>query len=130
MNRHRYSAGVSLLEVVIALAIVAITAGFIYQDTAFVTRQAADGRWRQVARALAQRKLVETECATLTAGITRGSFGGAFPEYTWTMTIEPAQVRRINISGVFAVRLLIEWKEVFKTDELQVETWLTEYHNG
>lgn len=81
-------AGFSLLEVMVALAIMAIVLVAVYQMHAQTLSMTAISGFYTEAPLLAQRKLAEIEQAGESLGPDAGDFGEDFPGYRWTVAVE------------------------------------------
>lgn len=80
--------GFTLLEVMIAMAILAIALVAVYQSQSQSVSMASDSRFLTTASLLAQSRMAEIDAtATLQAINTDGDFGDAFPDYRWQMEI-------------------------------------------
>jgi len=127
LKRLSMKSGVTLLEVLVAMGIVALVVGATSQGTAFLSRKLVEGRLAQTARALAQQKLAELEASTLVKGNFAGDFGDDFPRFTYRLAVDSANSRDVSIPGLFDVRLTVEWNDSYATDSLGLETFLAEY---
>lgn len=86
---HEQDSGFTLLEVMVALAIMAIVLVSVYRMHSQTLAMNAAARFYTQAPLLAQSKLAELESnsATLFAGDS-GDFGEDFPGYSWTVATE------------------------------------------
>lgn len=86
---RRFSDGFTLIEVLVALAIVTIALTSVYRLQSQTFRMSADTRFYTLAPMLAQGKLAEIEQQGLkNAADGSGDFGSAYPGYAWTVHIE------------------------------------------
>ena len=84
--------GFTLLEVMIAMAILAIALVAVYQSQSQSLSMASDSRFLTTASLLAQGRMTEIDAATslpLPAG--NGDFGDAFPDYKWEVEISDVE---------------------------------------
>lgn len=89
-NRTRTSffhAGFTLLEVTVALSIVAIVLLSVYRLHSQTILMGARSRFDSLAPLLAKQKLSETEIDLSRAGTGSGDFGDHFPGYDWKVTV-------------------------------------------
>jgi general secretion pathway protein I len=82
-------AGFTLIEVLVALAIITIALTSVYRLQSDTFRMSADGRFYTLAPLLAQSKLAEIERQGLkNSSDGSGDFGQEYQGYTWTVRIE------------------------------------------
>ncbi len=86
----RDSSAFTLLEVMIAIAILAITLATLYGSQAKSLSYATEARFDFVAPALAAAKLAELESRTRQLVSDKGDFGEDFPGFTWQIEIDTA----------------------------------------
>ena len=91
-TRHRFypvsGAGFTLLEVMIAVSIMAIVLVSVYKMQAQTISMNYMSEYRTTASLLAQQKIAEFEAASPDSVISdSGDFGDAFPGYRWQVTI-------------------------------------------
>jgi general secretion pathway protein I len=80
--------GFTLLEVMIAMAILAITLVTVYQSQSQSISMAGDSRFLTTASLLAQARMVEIDAADPREVVSgSGDFGEAFPDYTWQVEV-------------------------------------------
>ena len=88
-GRLRNVSGFTLLEVMVALAILAITLTSIYQLHSQTLMMSATARFYNQAPALATARLAEIERRGISEGNDgSGDFGQSYPGYAWTSTFE------------------------------------------
>ena len=81
--------GFTLIEVLVALAILAIALTSVYRLQGQSFLMSDEARFYTVAPLLAQRKLAEVERQGMkNAHDGSGDFGSSFPGYTWTVRVE------------------------------------------
>lgn len=93
--------GFTLLEVLVAIAILAISLTTIYGSQARSLALASEAQFRITASFLAGMKLAELESGT--AGLVNddGEFGDDYPGYSWKTTVENAVLQDIKeFSGI------------------------------
>jgi general secretion pathway protein I len=82
------AAGFTLLEVMVAMAILAISLVAVYQLQSQSISLATESRFRTSAALLAQSKMTEMEAmATLSNRSEDGDFGPDYPQYNWRMEV-------------------------------------------
>jgi general secretion pathway protein I len=86
MKNHRN--GFTLLEVMVAMSIIAIALVAILGSQSQSVSLAAEARFKTTASLLAQSKMAEMEAKNPADLVSEsGDFGEDFPEYTWTVTV-------------------------------------------
>lgn len=92
MTQNR-TKGFTLMEVMVAMAILAIVLVSIYQLQSQSISMSTDSRFMTTAALLAQSKMVETENApALSNKSENGDFGLDYPQYTWRLDISDTQL--------------------------------------
>jgi len=103
----RARAGYLLLEVLVALALMAFGLGAVLSALRVSLSAAERARRLSAATCLAQRKLAEVRALGLkTAGLREGGFGTDWPDYRWRTTVTPVQGHRF-----YATRVEVYWQE-------------------
>jgi general secretion pathway protein I len=112
---RRYAKGFTLLEVLVALAVLAIALISIYKLQGQTILMSANARFLTVAPQLAQAKLAEIELQD-TKDIADGSgdFGADHPNYNWNVSIEEIPTELITDKNYHLFRIEIN---VTKADE-------------
>jgi general secretion pathway protein I len=87
-TEKRSTAGFSMLEVMVALAIMAIVLVAVYRMHSQTLSMAAATRFQTEAPLLAQRKMAEIESSEDSIGPDSGDFGEDFPGFQWTVEVE------------------------------------------
>jgi general secretion pathway protein I len=102
---HRGRRGFTLIEVLAALLLVGIALPVIMQGFSIATRVGSTAKRRTEASALADAKLTElVATAQWQTGIQSGDFSPDWPDYAWTVQIQPW-----SDSGVDELDLTITW---------------------
>ncbi len=92
MKRNK-AKGFTLLEVMIAIAILAIALVSIFQLQSQSISMSTDSRFMTTAALLAQSKMVEVETnSSLSNRSDDGDFGPDYPQYTWHVEIGDTQL--------------------------------------
>ncbi len=80
--------GFTLLEVMIAMAILAITLVALYQSQSQTISMASDSRFLTTASLLAQTRMAEVDAADPRSVVSaNGDFGDDYPGYTWRLEV-------------------------------------------
>jgi general secretion pathway protein I len=100
--KQRKANGFTLMEVMIAMAILAIALVAVFQLQSQSISMSTDSRFMTTAALLAQSKMVEEEAgATLTNHKEDGDFGADYPQYIWRLEVsdtELAQFKKIQVT--------------------------------
>jgi general secretion pathway protein I len=96
------NAGFTLMEVLIAMAILAIAlVGVFYLQSQSIS-MSTDSRFMTTAALLAQSKIVEIESGVVSSGPAQdGDFGDDYPQYSWRMEITDTklpQFKKIEVT--------------------------------
>lgn len=98
----RKTGGFTLLEVMIAMAILAIALVVVFQSQSQSISMASESRFLTTASLLAQSKMAEMEAANPgELGSGSGDFGDDYPGYSWRATVEGTQmdtIKKIDIT--------------------------------
>ena len=94
--------GFTLLEVMIAVTIIAIVLVAVFGSQSQSLSLANDAKFNTTAALLAQRKMAEVEIGnSLDLSSSSGDFGEDFPEYQWELTVS-----EVPLPGTGAVEYL------------------------
>ena len=94
---RKNKAGFTLLEVMIAMAILAIALVAVFQMQSQSISMSGESRFRTTASLLAQSKMVELESsAALGNQNKKGDFAPDYPEYGFTLQITDTQISRLK----------------------------------
>jgi general secretion pathway protein I len=89
--------GFTLMEVMVAMAILAIALVSIFQLQSQSISMATDSRFMTTAALLAQSKMVEVETRpSLSNQSEDGDFGTDYPQYTWHLVISDTQLQQFK----------------------------------
>ena len=103
MKQHKAN-GFTLMEVMIAMAILAIALVAVFQLLSQSISMSTESRFMTTAALLAQSKMVESEVVTtLTNHKEDGDFGPDYPQYTWHLEVgdtEIAQFKKIEVTVI------------------------------
>ena len=84
--------GFTLLEVMIAMAILAITLVALYQSQSQSISMASDSRFLTTASLLAQTRMAEIDAADPRSVVSaNGDFGDDYPGYTWRLEVSAVE---------------------------------------
>jgi general secretion pathway protein I len=101
---RKKAAGFTLLEVMVAMAILAMALVAVYQMQSQSISLATESRFKTSAALLAQSKMADIETsAVLTNRTDSGDFGPDYPQYSWQLAItdtEFAQFKKIDVTVV------------------------------
>lgn len=125
--KRRGAAGVTLVEVLLALTILTLVTGALSQGTNYLTRRLARARFAAQARNLAWKRLLQTRVEPIVHGHRSGIFGAEFPGFSWDETISPPQARATGLEGLYDYRLNVAWKQGWESDSITIETLLYQH---
>jgi general secretion pathway protein I len=87
------AAGFTLLEVMVAMAILAMSLAGVYQLQSQSISMATESRFRTSAALLAQSKMTDMEAAaTLRNRSEDGDFGPDYPQYSWRLEVTDTEL--------------------------------------
>ena len=106
----------TLLEVMIAVAIMAIALTTLFGSQSRSLSYATEAHFHIVAPALAAAKLAEIQSGVRELTGDSGDFGDDFPGYVWQMEVEDAHLEEIEAlaeleGGIQRVDLKVEWSD-------------------
>ncbi len=94
--------GFTLLEVMIAMAILAISLVAVFQMQLQSISMATEARFTTTASLLAQSKMADVEsAASLTGRTENGDFGSDYPQYDWNLKITDTRIlglKRVEVT--------------------------------
>jgi general secretion pathway protein I len=110
------SAAFTLLEVMIAIAIMAIALTTLYGSQSRSLSYATEAHFYVVASSLAAAKLAELQSGVGELVSDSGDFGDDFPGYSWQLEVEDATLEEFDSladleDGLQRVDLNVEWSE-------------------
>jgi general secretion pathway protein I len=89
--------GFTLLEVMIAMAILAITLVVVFQSQSQSISMAGKARFETTASLLAQDKMAEIEAANPENLVSdSGNFGDDFPDYSWQVDVTETEIELLK----------------------------------
>ena len=113
---HHESAGFTLLEVMIAIAIMAIAITTLYGSQSRSLSYATEAHFNIVASSLAAAKLAELQSGVGELENDSGDFGDDFPGYGWELEVEDADLEGFESladmeGGLQRVDLKVAWSD-------------------
>ena len=97
MTTRIYEKGFTLLEVMIAMAILAITLVVVFQSQSQSISMAGRARFETTASLLAQSKMAEIEAADPENVVSdSGDFGDDFPDYSWRVDVTETEIELLK----------------------------------
>ena len=116
-HRRPAAAGFSLLEVLVAVALLALTLSTIYGMQAQALSLAAEAQFKTNAAFLARTKLAEYESNLLPLGES-GDFGDQFPGYSWKFSVKvPEMLENKELSALFVELQQVEVTVAFAGEQ-------------
>lgn len=100
-NRHRSklihtNGGFTLLEVMVAVSILAIALSVLYGSQSKSVSLATEARFNTLAPILAAGKFAELESEMIVEGSDNGDFGEEYPGFAWSFTAEKAEFENLD----------------------------------
>jgi len=110
------SAGFTLLEVMIAVSIMAIALTTLYGSQSRSISHATEAHFNIVASSLAAAKLAELQSGVSEPVADSGDFGDDFPGYGWQLEVEGASFEGVDSfddleGGLQKIDLNVEWSD-------------------
>ena len=112
--KSRRDGGFTLLEVMVAMAIIAIALTAVLGSQSQSVSLASEAKFSTTAALLAQNKMAETEWGNrLDLSSDSGDFGDDFPDYNWEVTVEDVSMDLPeNVSNhLKEMKVTISWGE-------------------
>ena len=109
IENRQNCAGFTLLEVMIAVAVMAIALVSLYGSQSMGLSYAIEARFYSVAASLAETKMAELQSGVTGSAQVSGDFGEKYPGYTWQISIDEVALREIVASAA-------PWKKLEKMD--------------
>ena len=107
--------GFTLMEVMIAMAILAIALVAVFQLQSQSISMSTDSRFMTTAALLAQSKMVEVEAgSTLVSHSEDGDFGPDYPQYTWHLEVGDTLLPQFKKSDVTVTNKLFINRGTYK----------------
>jgi general secretion pathway protein I len=111
INAH----GFTLLEVLIAIAIIAIALTSLFSSQSSSLSLAIEAKFNTTASLLAREIVAEYESGLRTFSGDEGDFGEEFAGYSWKTEVEEANFEQLELGGgenpLYRVDLTITWNE-------------------
>jgi len=110
-NFRHFRMGFTLLEVMIAVSIIAIVLVAVFGSQSQSLSLANDAKFNTTAALLAQGKMAEVEMEnSLDMGATSGDFGEDFPEYQWELRISEVPLTGTEgLEYIKQVDVIVHW---------------------
>ena len=107
--RNDRTRGFTLMEVLVALAVLAIALTSIYKMQGRTIMMSSKARFLTIAPLLARSKLAEIESSEFKdISNDSGVFGEAYPDYTWTLSVEALPTELITDDHYHLVRINVQ----------------------
>ena len=118
--------GLTLLELLVAFSIMAMSLGILYKSMGGSARQAGDLSRRQEAALIAQAVLAMRDSVTAQGWQERGASG----LYTWTVTSQPYQESGDSVPALHQITVQVQWAEGTNGRQLTSYTLLPQRKTG
>jgi general secretion pathway protein I len=107
--------GFTLLELMIAIAILAISLTVIYGSQSQSVSLATESKFNTAAALLLNLKVAELECGIVDLRADEGDFGEDYPDFSWKIEIDDADLAELEIAGELGrslkrARITISWE--------------------
>jgi prepilin-type N-terminal cleavage/methylation domain-containing protein len=127
LRKNKRTNGFTLLEVMIAIGILAIGLVVLLQAHVMNLRMCAHSQLSTRAMLLAERKVVELEAGEMRIpGEREGDFGKLHPGFLWKELITPVRIGNRVLSGLSRVEVVVSWKEGSREEEVKLVTYVAE----
>ncbi len=120
--------GVTLIEILVAFAILAMISGAISSGTGYLTERLVRAEKATIARNLAWKRVVEVKSAPLRIGHNVSDFGKGFSGFEFAENINRANIGGKSDKGLYEYEIVVSWKQAYKRDSLELHTLLAEYN--
>ena len=126
MNRYSQAKqlrGFTLLETLVALSVLAITLGVLYQIFGVSLRNMQHAKDYSYAQMLAESKLAEIGKGI---PVKEGSYSGDFDEkYSWQMNIVPAanEVTGNELVNMYKIKFIIAWPASTSSRSIKIDVY-------
>ncbi len=115
-HRNRTPNGFTLLEVMIAVAVLAITLTVLFGSQSQSLSLAAEAKFNTKAAFLAELKMAELESGIIDIEDDEGDFGEDYPNFRWSIVVEDASFTDYEFledieESIKRIRLTIFWQE-------------------
>ncbi len=115
--------GFTLLEVMVALAIIAFSLITILHSHSLGVKLSTKTKQLSIATMLAQRKLGEIEINGFPdLGEEEGDFGDDYPQFLWKVSVAEEEFFGEKVEGLRKVNITISWKYGAQDDWLDIST--------
>lgn len=122
-SRDDHTRGFTLMEVLVALAVLAIALTSIYKMQGRTILMSSKARFLTIAPQLAQSKLAEIERNEFKdISNDSGVFGEAYPNYAWTLSVEELPTELITDNNHHLVRISVRISQGDE-DSFQLHTY-------
>ncbi len=92
----RSSSGFTLLEVMIAVAVLSISLVALFGAQSHSLSLATEAQFNTIAAMLAQEKIAEIEAGLLPYSNDRGDFGKKYPGYEWSLEVSASHLEGVD----------------------------------
>lgn len=117
---------VTLIEILISLAILALVSGALASGTNYLTRRLVRAEKAGIARHLAWKRLAEVKMQPLVFGHCQGDFGAEFSGFSFDETITRASYQGRQFTHTYEYILSIRWKEAYTDEWIKIKTFIAE----
>jgi general secretion pathway protein I len=115
MKKSSHYSGFTLLEVMVAMAILAIALVAVLRSQSQSISMANEARLATMASMLTQSKIAEIDIEGISAVTSSGDFGEDFPNYRWEVTTTDTDFKYLK-----KIDLAVTWKEAVLTREYHI----------
>ncbi len=106
----RSSSGFTLLEVMIAVAVLSISLVALFGAQSHSLSLATEAQFNTIAAMLAQEKIAEIEAGLLPYSNGRGDFGKKYPGYEWSLEVSASHLEGVDFLNALDNTILYKVK--------------------
>ncbi len=125
LRKNKRTNGFTLLEVMIAVGILAIGLVVLLQAHVMNLKMITHSQLSTRAMLLAEKRIAELEAKKMRIpGERKGDFGEGHPGFLWKELITPVRIGNKVLSGLSRVEVVVSWEEGSREEDVRLVTYL------